>query len=73
MSRTVTVYYEDDAGEHPLDVTVSREGRHAVIETDLSDIPGDQVSPVTEWATRLFWEAEHADYLRSAQAEMDGA
>jgi hypothetical protein len=73
-TRTVTVYYETDAGEMELLVEVSPDGLgHCVIETDLSDVPADELAHVTLRAEEKFWEAERADYLRSPEAERDGA
>lgn len=71
-TRTVTVYYEDAAGEHPLEVEVGRDGRHAVVETDLSDIPESERAGVICWACDLYWKAERSAYLRSAECERDG-
>jgi hypothetical protein len=57
-SRTVTVYYEDATGEHPIEVTLYRDGRYAVIETDLSDVPDDELARVKERAQELFLKEE---------------
>lgn len=75
ITRTVTTYYTADDGTEPdIAVTVSPENRFdVVIETDLSDVPEGERSGVVERATELYWAEERSAYLRSPEAERDGA
>lgn len=80
VTRTVSTYYTacyDERGddvERNIAVTVSPDGlRDVRIETDLSDVPESELARLEERVAELYWAAEHRDYLRSAEAERDGA
>lgn len=60
--------------EPDITITVSPENRlDVVIETDLSDVPESERAGVVERATELYWAEERSAYLRSPEAERDGA
>jgi hypothetical protein len=74
-SRTVTCYYEDAAGEHAILVTLYRDGlghNDVIIETDLSDVPDDEIEGVKQRALDEFSALERAEYLLSPAAERNG-
>jgi hypothetical protein len=67
MSRSVTVYYEDAAGEHPVTVEVEDGDARgdARIWSDLDDlgVPESEQAGVKNWAIEKYWAAERAAYL----------
>jgi hypothetical protein len=65
-ARTVTAYYETDSGEQTIEVLVSPDGlRHCTIETELSDVPADEVKSIEQQARDKFWAAEREEYERA--------
>lgn len=76
-SRDVSTYYEAPDGTEPtITVTVEPEDlRHAEVTTDLDalGVPEDEQAGVCGRAIEAYWAAERDVYLRSGQAERDGA
>lgn len=74
-SRTIATWYADaNDVEHDITVEVSAlDIRTAEVETDLPDMPAGEERCLRERASELYWAAEREAYLRSPQAERDGA
>ncbi len=74
MSRAIATWYSDaNEAEHDITLDVRHEGRDCIVETELPDIPEPDARALLLRAADLYWAAEHEAYLRSPQAERDGA
>lgn len=84
IRRTVTTYYEGFEGvDHTLAPEVSiaveleadngRTPPRILTDLDAAGVPESEQAGVIARATELYWSAEHRDYLRSPEAERDGA
>ena len=75
-SRPIPTYYTDVSDvEHDITVEVRADGLQfddVVIETDLPDMPANELLCLVERVAELYWAAEHADYLRTPEAEARG-
>lgn len=77
VARKIITYYEvADGSERDLTLTVEPEdARHASVVDDLDElgVPESEQRGVRERAIEAYWAAERQAYLRSPQAERDGA
>lgn len=75
MSRTIATWYTD-ANDVEHDITLemrTEELRNCVVETELPEMPESEERALLLRAADLYWAAEREAYLRSPQAERDGA